>query len=156
MPMQDQFLGSPTGAGLVMTPLDEREDYIRRLVTLPDGLLRMLGSGTTPAFIRGAVKQFKLEESMVPAAAFLTLKVAVGKLELSELGRTLASELKIPEEKAQGMAKEIEKELFGPVMRELNESLENRKKKIENSSDAAKKAGVLNVVDLKGKQKDEK
>lgn len=142
------FEATPFGS-LAMISREKRSRYFPQLGALPKSIKDIVHDMNTAGFLRGLTKQFKVAVEQVPQIAFVVLRVAVGEIELAKLGATLSSELKLPNDKAQGMAKEIEKELFAPVMKELGEFLETRKQKSENRSSQAKQAGATNVVDLK-------
>lgn len=118
-----QYASMPLGSLVTRSP-EEEEPYLDKYLDAPKGLSQMLFSRNTGAFLRGLVKDFQMPLERTPEVAFQVLRVGVGEVPLAKLAETLAAELKIPNDKAQGMAKEIEAELFAPVMRELNEFLE--------------------------------
>lgn len=142
-----QYTTVPIGS-LVLHDLAEADRYMNFLSALTPGLVNIVMSDTVGAFLRGLAKEFGLPNENVPQLAFAVLRVAVGEIELPKLGATLSSELKLPNDKAQAMAKEIEKELFSPVMLELNQWLEKQKQATSTKASAAK-AGARNIVDLK-------
>lgn len=142
------FESTPFGS-LLGLETARRKKYVGQIIALPTKIRSIIDSLQTGSFVRGLVKQFRLQGSQVSQIAFAVLRVAVGEIELAKLGAVLSSELKLPNDKAQAMAKEIESELFSPVMLELNQFLEKRKMKKENSEDKAKQSGAQNIVNLK-------
>lgn len=139
------FQTIPSGA-ILLASESEQADYIDRLYTLPKKVFEITNSPGTGAYLRGLGKTYNTPESNVPMIAFLTLQVMIGEKSLAQLPSMLSTDLRLPNDKAQAMAKEIEKELFAPVMLELNQYLENRKKKIETSRPTG---GATNVLNLK-------
>lgn len=143
------FNSTPTGRGLLSVPADQRRTYILAIQNMPQTLFKTINSNTSAAFLQGIAKQFKMTSNQTLRLALAVLRIAVGEVSLAKFGAALSSELQLPNDKAQAIAKEIEKELFAPVMLELNQFLEERKKENENSGGKAKQAGATNVVDLK-------
>lgn len=144
--MNDVFFSTPFGS---LTSLDrsQRKQYLQPFNSMPSHVQEMLQDLKTGSFFRGLAKQFRLPLDQAEKLAFAVLRVAVGEIELAKLGVTLSAELKLPNDKAQAIAKEIEKELFAPVMLELNQFLEKQKKQSTQQP-----MGVKNVVDLKNKK----
>lgn len=133
----------PIGS-LININADQSRAYIHLAFTTPEHVQDMLFSANTGVFLNTLGKQFGLLIDQVEKIAFVVLRVAVGEIELAKLGAVLSAELKLPNDKAQSIAKEIEKELFSPVMLELNDWLAKRKQ-----GQGTQPAGVKNVVDLK-------
>lgn len=140
------FEATPFGS-LGTISRDERRRYLTQLGKLPTHIKDVVYNLGTASFLRGLTKQLKMPVDQAPQLAFAVLRVAVGEIELAKLGATLSSELKLPNDKAQAIAKEIEKELFTPVMMELNEWLERQKK--QQAGQKTSNPGVSNVIDLK-------
>lgn len=150
MPAFDNYLSTPIGSLVNRSP-EEESRYLDLVGRLPKSLSRMVFSGVTGSFLRGLAKDFGVSPEQSPKLAFAVLQIAVGEVPLAKLGSTLSGELKLPNDKAQAVAREIEKELFTPVMLELNDFLAKQKQG-SSAGTAASKAGAQNVVDLKKQQ----
>lgn len=124
---------------VIQRPEQERLSYIESLQRVPIKLREFLGSPRTGAYIRGLTKTFDVPLEKAPTIAFAVLRVAVGEKPLGQLGGILSAELPLPNDKAQKIAQEIEKELFGPVMLEFNKYLAGRR---------ASKPGVLQKIQV--------
>lgn len=141
------FKTIPAGSLLIGSETNDAP-YTGQLNILPDSLKKMLISERTGAYIRGLTKTYDVALEQAPQIAFMVLQIAVGEKPLGQLGGMISSELKLANDKAQKMATEIEKELFGPVMLEFNKYLQDTK---------AMKPGVMdkmrvapqNVLNLK-------
>lgn len=141
------FKTIPAGS-ILMAPEANDNQGVDQLRSLPSSLQKMLASERTGAYIRGLTKTYDVPLEQAPQIAFMVLQIAVGEKPLGQLGGMLSSELKLANDKAQKMAQEIEKELFGPVMLEFNKYLQDKK---------AMKPGVMdkmrvapqNVLNLK-------
>lgn len=143
------FENTPFGS-LTTVESGQRFQYLSRLGKLPTSLKDIVFNLTTGAFLRGLTKQHNVSLDQVSPLAFVVLRVILGDVELAKLGAVLSAELKLPNDKAQAVAKEIEKELFAPVMLELNQFLEQQKK-AASAGASASQAGTQNIIDLKHK-----
>lgn len=143
--MNPSFTASPIGSLRLIKDPKQRARYIGTFLDMPTSLTRFLYSPTVGAFIRGTTKEFNIPVEQAPQLAFAVLRVAVGEVELAKLGATLSSELKLPNDKAQAIAKELEKELFTSVMLELQQFLQKK----SQSQQKPTNPGVANVIDLK-------
>lgn len=116
---------TPAGA-LYFFPEAQRLIYLETIFKLPVSLRKLAFSQRTGAYIRGLVRQAQLAEETATKVAFIVLKIVAGEFSLVALASILSSELTIAGDVAQAMAKDIEKELFGPVMVELNQYLQSK------------------------------
>lgn len=121
----------------------------------PAAVKQMLFAAQTGSFIQGLAKIHGLPSSSVMPIALLILKVAIGEIELAKLGAVLSSELGLANDKSQAIATEIERDLFAPVMLDLNQYLEKRKAANQGGlpPEALLKGGARNVLDLKNRPK---
>jgi hypothetical protein len=111
-----------TPIGSLITKSDtEGQAYIERLPSLPAILTKVIFSSNTGAYVQGLAKSYDVTEDASPAISFTILRVMLGDISLIQLSETLSKELGIASDKAQKMAIEIEKDLFGPVKKELEE-----------------------------------
>lgn len=116
----------PIGA-LLAIPENNALPFLNLIVETPKNVQQMLLSLRTGAYIRGLTKTFDVPLEKAPVIAFAVLRIAVGEKPLGQLGGILSAEVPLPNDKAQKMAQEIEKELFGPVMLEFNQYLAAKK-----------------------------
>lgn len=122
----DGFIFYPIGAALAQTA--ERWETLSRIMeTMPRSIRDMLISPQTASFIRGMIKTHNLPHEAGYHLAYLVSRVAVGEVSLAQLQSVMATELKLPLEQAAPIAREIEKELFVPIMLEFNQYLAARK-----------------------------
>jgi hypothetical protein len=120
---------------IVLTPLnsllelkeDQRISYIENFFQTPPSVRQMLFSLKTGAFIRGLAKTYDLPDNKTSFISLLILKIAIGEKSLPQLAGILSTELQLPNDKAQKIAQEIERELFAPVALELNQYLKQKK-----------------------------
>lgn len=114
------------------------------------GVRQLLLSQESISFLRGLTRTHNLPEERVPKLALGVLYVALGEWPLSNLAAGLSSTMGLPNDVAQKAAAEIEKELFAPVMLELNEFLAKQRQDGPASAEAtARQAGATNVINLK-------
>ncbi len=118
---------SPVGSILLLEET-ERSAALDTYMTLPQSVKKMVASSNTGAFIRGLVKAHKLAPETAPSIALFVLQVAIGERSLAQLAATFSSELQIPNDKAQQISNEIEKELIAPISIDLNDYLSTKKK----------------------------
>ncbi|MEK7556650.1 MAG: hypothetical protein AAB538_01605 [Patescibacteria group bacterium] len=127
--------------------------YIHWILHSPQGIQDMLFSRQTGAFIQGLAKRSSLPmEEASPKLAFAVLRVAVGEVTLTELASVLAADLKLSNDKAKAMAKEVEKELFVPHMLEFTQWQKLLHQKAEDwlkKWEGARAQGGQNAADLK-------
>lgn len=137
------FKCTPAGSLLTASP-EERELLLEQLGRLPEAIRIMLTSLGTGSYLRGLVKSVGLSVEQTPLVAFIVLQVATGEIPLAQLGSFFSSKLQVAIDIAQAMAKDIEKELFGPVMMELNQYLQAKQVPGQGSSTA-----MPNLLDLR-------
>ncbi len=137
------FECTPSGS-LLSQPSDQRLPYISYLVAMPESVHNLVASARTGAFLQGLSKTNNIPIEKTPQIAFIILRIAVGEKNLAQLGSILSTELQIPNDKAQAMAKEIEKELFAPIALELNQYLSQKRQSAPKPL-----GGARNVLDLK-------
>lgn len=139
----DNYKTIPIGS-LLTVEESISDHYLEKLANLPKGLVTLVLSSTTGAFLKGVARTNNFEVSLVPSLAFAVLRVAMGDVALAQLGSVISSELKMANDKAQRIAQEIEKELFAPVMLELNQFLSRQKQQPKMPI-----AQAPNVINLK-------
>lgn len=137
------FETTPLGS-LLAVPAAERFPHIKNIVAVPDSIHNMLASTTTGAYVRGLTKTYNLPLAYAPQVALQILMVATGNKKLSDLGSLLSSELKMANDKAYAIAREIETELFTPVMLDLNTFLATQKQPMKQPP-----LGTQNIINLK-------
>ena len=120
------------------------DSYYKRLPNLPASVTDIVLSWKTGAFIRGLTRTYDLPMTTAPAIALTVLRIAFGERKLAELPVLLSSATGIAQDKAGLLAKEIEKELFAPVMLDLNAFLSSLKQRPAQST-----GGATNVLNLK-------
>lgn len=138
--------------GSILTrPEEEDVHYLQKIRQLPQNLRKLISSPTTSAFIRGLTKTYDVPPDKNPLVAFVVLQIVCGERTLSQLANTLATELRLAHGQSQKMAIEIEKELFAPVMLELNKHLTQQKKQstVAENPLPSQAGGARNVLDLK-------
>lgn len=139
------FKTIPIGA-LVSRPEEEDSKYTKKIPDLPPNIKTLISSERTGAYVRGLVKHHDLPEEKAPQIAFSVLQVALGEKQLAQLSSLLSSNVQISSDLSQKIADEIEKDLFAPVMLELNNYLAQKKKDSKSTSPTE---GMDNVVNLK-------
>lgn len=143
------FESTPVGS-LTGFEEDRRLAYLEAIMMLPVNLRSLLFSPKTGAYIRGLAREVRLTDEHVVRMAFSVLRVALGEISLEQLKSVFSSELQITDDTAQAMAKDIEKELFGPVMMELNQYLESKKQAEQPAISSEPPVNESNVLDLRG------
>jgi hypothetical protein len=113
------------------------------------GVRKLVLSQESIPFLRGLARTHNVPDDKVPKLALGVLYVALGEWPLSNLAAGLSSTMGIPNDVAQKVAAEIEKELFAPIMLEFNKFLEKQRQ--PKAEEKAKQAGATNVIDLKNK-----
>lgn len=143
----DDLLTTPFGATSV--ELDEKRwaQLSDRFYEAEGQVLEVLVSDRTGAFLRGLARTHNIPDDDVPKLATSVLYVALGEWPLANLAAGLSSTMGLPNDKAQKVAAEIEKELFAPITLELNTFLEEQRQ--PKAAEQAQQAGATNVVDLK-------
>ncbi|MBI1834158.1 MAG: hypothetical protein HYR90_05035 [Candidatus Andersenbacteria bacterium] len=121
------FSGIPA-ASLVMIPEDRRAEYIRALRALPVTLLKATTSAKTGAYILGLAKTHDIPLAQVENISFAIFEILIGKKILVQLPSIFSTELQVANDKAQTMAREVERDLIAPISSELNRYLADQKK----------------------------
>lgn len=145
------FTTIPANSFLII-PEEARASYIQAIIPLHAKIRDVLYSTDTGAFVRGTAKTYTLAPEDAPKIAFAILEIAIGKKTFAQLPAVLSSELQLPMDKAQKMAGEIEKDLFGPVRNELNAFLQSQKSGVTSPNKippTKPMANMRNVLDLK-------
>lgn len=141
-------------SSLLLLPTEKRMPYFDQLEIMPRNLRLLLFSPRTGAFIRGLTKVYNVPSEKAPTIALTVLKIAYGEKSLAQLASILSTELQLSNDKAQRIAQEIEKELFAPVMLELNQYLAQKKKAPTSPITTQPQAsGARNVLDLKSQSR---
>lgn len=152
--MVDWQLYKSKPLGSVLTrPSVEQDRLIERSFTLPRPVRNLFVLERTGAYIIGLAKAYKLSTDHAPVIAFTVLRVGFGDKTLAQLPSLLSTELKLPNDKAQAMAREIEEDLFGPVRKELEEYWRRQKSGPSAPEASVSEAGARNVLNLKEQER---
>ncbi len=146
------FDSGPMGA-LIALPEIEMDKYVDDLAKVPPRIFGILNDPRTGAFIRGLVKGHQLPEQKSPVVALAILLVVLGRDTLVKLPSILSTELKLSNDQAYKMAKEIEEDLLGPVMEELKRYWSGKWAGGTEARDRAEEVGLPNVLNLKDQEK---
>src|SRR3989344_6061400 len=101
--------------------------YLDIVQNLPLSLRGMTASTETASYIKGLSRTYDIPEEKQPSIAFAILELSIGKKTFDQIPAVFSTELGLSPDKAQKMASEIEKDIFGPVKRELDEFLQGQK-----------------------------
>ncbi len=110
--------------------------YLDIVQNLPIVVKSMVSSVKTASYIKGIARTYDIPEEKQSLISFAILEIAIGKKTLAQLPAILSTELRLSNDKAQKMATEIEKDVFGPVKAELDEFI--RVQRVKGSSIAGK------------------
>lgn len=144
----EELIASPLGA----TVLLEEHMWQRladRFFETGEVVRNLLVSQETGAFLRGLARTHNIPDDQVPKMALGVLYVVLGEWPMANLAAGLSSTMGLPNDKAQQVATEIEKELFAPIMGELQTFW--AKQRQPKAGAQAQQAGATNVIDLKHK-----
>lgn len=146
----DSFYTIPVGS-IYSREKSETEGYIDAIQALPTAIKELISSVNTASYIVGSTRQYSLNEDAQAIVAFAILQIAIGKKTFAQFPAVLSSELQLPMDKAQKMAGEIEKDLFGPVRKELDAFLQSQKGGATSPKMPPTRpvATMRNVLDLK-------
>jgi hypothetical protein len=152
MDWYEDYISIPIGS-LLTREVNKDDHYMQELVELPRGIINIILSPKTGAYIRGLVKAHNLRPEMASIISYSTLQICYGEKEIAQLPSILSTELKIPNDTAQQLSQDIEKELFAPVAIELNQYV-TKKRQLRQSitSKSRGPVGTQNVLDLKKQQ----
>lgn len=145
----DTFKTLPAGS-ILLLPEAERLTVLNRIQKLSPVLKNLIESPRTGAYIRGLARNYDLTLDKAQKLALIILRICLGELPLQQLSSILVQELELLSDIAGKMAKEIEQELFSPLMMELNKqvrSQETPKQPMTRQADS----GLKNVINLKEK-----
>ncbi len=142
------FNSVPANA-MIVVESDKRLAYIEAFSLLPLSIQRLLMSEATGAYIRGLTKVYNLPLEQASAISLIILEVFIGYKELAKLGVVFSSQLGTPNDVAQTLAHDVEKELFAPVMMDFNQFLTTRKQQPKQMP-----GGAQNVINLKNPLRD--
>lgn len=134
---------------LLTRPQEEEASYFQELRQLPAGVIDLVMSPKTGAYLRGLAKTYNVPVTAAPAISFEILQIGFGRQSLANLANNLMGAVKIPANAAQLMAKDIERDLFAPVLLELNQYVTQLKVKPYAPQPAS---GLRNVLDLKSQK----
>lgn len=143
----EDFTSIPVGS-LLDVPPERRRKYLSAIFALPTSLQDIVFQPRTGAFVRGFTKTYNVPVEKYSSIAFMILQTLIGESTVSRLSNLLSTQLQLPNDKAQAMAQEIEKELFVPVMLELNQYLAQQKAPAPPAATPSA-GGARNVLDLK-------
>lgn len=144
----DTYKSTPVGS-LIIKSETEGESYLQMLSGMPVGLRTMLMSNKTGAFIRGLVKSYDIAPEKTPELAFTVLRIGVGEHPLNQLSSLLIQKLGLSSTQAESSARDIEKDLFTPIMLEYNTYIAKQKSGAKTAPTTAHATGARNVLDLK-------
>ncbi len=149
------LLESNPTSSLLRFKREERLPYITKLVGAPENIQKFLTNPSTGAYIRGLAKTYNLSTDQTSRVAFIVLKIGIGEEPLAKLGPLLSSELQIPNDKAQQIAQEIERDLLEPVRDDImNIARQQRQTQTGIASHGAEQikrqlGNPQNILDLK-------
>lgn len=144
-----RYIARPFGS-LILQPEETHDETINNWAKLPEKMRSVTSSARTAAFLIGLSKNYGIETNKLGIVSWAVFLVSLGDLKLSQLAATLSSEVPMPNDKAQAMAVEIERELFAPLALELAEVRKNRSvADAEGRAGQAQAAGAQNVVNLR-------
>lgn len=150
----DKFQTIPAGSLLTLSER-ESDPYFNKIAVMPARLKGLMTSINTGAFIRGLATAYQIPSEKASSIAVQIVQIAVGENTLAQLPSLLSTKLKLPNDKAQKMAKEIEEDLLKPVRKELEEFWDKQKREepIEIAEERASQSGANNVLNLKEEKK---
>lgn len=122
----DSFYVMPVGS-IYSRPEQASVGYLDIIEELPIAIKGMISSVETVSYIKGLSRAYDTSEEGQAAIAFAILEITIGKKTTTQLSAILSTELKLPNNKAQKMALEIEHDIFGPIKRELDMFLQQQK-----------------------------
>lgn len=145
----DLYKCEPFGS-ILTRPIDEQATLLEMVFSLPTNTRMMVTSPKTSAYVRGLARAHQLSINQAWQMAFDILIVTLGIKSLAQLPSLLSTDLQLSNEKAQALAKEIEQDLFTPIILELNNYLSRIKsQRAQKAEQIARQAGARNVLNLK-------
>lgn len=147
----DLYKTIPIGSLLILSE-EEAQSALEAARSLPPNLKALIISEKSGAYIRGLVRAGGLPPQAAQRLALIILRIVIGELSLPQLSSLIASDFRVGQDVAQAMAKDIEKELFGPVMMELNQYLEAKQSGQQQASPSQPSTpDSPNLLDLRDK-----
>lgn len=110
---------TPIGSMYAFPP-ERSIGYLDIIITLPKPIKNLISNATIPSYITGISKNNQISEELQPIIAFTILRIAIGKIKISEFTNTLTNELGVNIEIAQEIASEIDQDLFAPIQSDLD------------------------------------
>lgn len=151
MPLSHPYQCVPIGS-LSLLPEQERLGYIDLFYTAPPSLNLLLSSPDTGSYVRGIAKTYDIPEDQSPKIAQCIFFITVGKRKIGELSTMLSAELGLPNDIAQKISSEIEKDVFGPIKNELDTFVISQRKAHEtvkkNPTSNPQPQNVLNLKEI--------
>lgn len=144
----DLYKTIPIGSLLILSE-EEAQGALEAARSLPSNLKSLVISEKSGAYVRGLVRADGLPPQAAVRLALMILRVVIGEVLLSQLSSVIASDLRVGQDTAQAMAKDIEKELFGPVIMELNQYLQIKRAAETPTEPSERTVGGPNVLDLR-------
>jgi len=143
------FTSVPINAVMAI-PADRRHDYRVSALETNGPIRQMIVSPRTGAYLRGLAKSHQLPEKTAVTIAFVVLQVAIGEVPIAKISGLLSSHLKLPNDQAQDLATELERDIFASLSLEIGKQAASKKQVDESSAQTdAKAAGARNVLNLK-------
>lgn len=142
-----KFRSGPVGS-LAIVSDESRLGYFNRIFALQPKVRDMLYSGVTGAYLRGVARTYNVPSDQVPQLALLIVKIAVGEVRLAQLAAAVSVACNLATDKAQSVARDVERELFSPIMIDLGESLRNVQQ-VPTSPKPRLASPPQNVINLK-------
>lgn len=118
----------------------ERLRYLQSIFGAPTKIKSIFFAPETTSYVVGFLKSHDISLDYINILSLSIVRILAGDKSFVQLPGMLATELKLPNDKAQKMAAEIEKDLFGPVRQELDEFI--RKQKVKGGSMVNKSSGA--------------
>jgi|GEM_PF-2283437 hypothetical protein len=148
------YKATPLGS-ILTRGQEEQEKLLEASFSVPKNIKTILTSAKTASFIHGLAKNFRLSEKVSPIIAFAILQITLAEKTIAQLPSMLSTELKLPNDQAQKMAKEIEEDLFAPVIQELEVFWTKQKEEepAQKATERANQGGAKNVLNLKEAQR---
>lgn len=122
----DAYKSIPIGS-LITLDDETADEYLDQVSELPPRVAATLLSPNTGAYVRGLIKSYNLNSTLASSIALTILRIAIGEIPLGALGGHLSNDLRLANDQAQQMAKELEHDIFAPIALELNASFRDRK-----------------------------
>src|SRR3989338_4077896 len=146
---QDTKFSNTFIESLVNLQESDRLRYLALIFTMPEKIRSILFTAETASYIRGFLKAHDIPLNYTETLSISIICILTGEKTLAQLPAILSTELKLPNDKAQKMAAEIEKDVFGPVKKELDEFNKTRITTPRKVPPTGETTGLRNVLNLK-------